>query len=126
MPLPRRSSAPFGWRANRQASKCHHQLSDGLAVTKRFDRLAGAIQRIGRADLGRDLVLAPPAEQLFDVLGVSLRVASHERAPEDSAYVAALEQGEVERKLRDARRESDDEEAPLPGDASQRRLGIRA
>ena len=58
--------------------------------------------------------------------GIGLGIAGGEGAPEDAADVAALEQGEVERQLRDAGGEADDEIAALPGDRAQRRLGIVA
>ena len=50
-----------------------------------------------------------------------------ERAPEDSDDVAALEQRQVQRDLRDlAGREPDDEEATLPGGGAQSRLAVLA
>jgi hypothetical protein len=57
---------------------------------------------------------------------VGLGIAGREGAPEDAAHVAGLEQGEVERKPRDAGGEADDEVAALPGDGAKRRLAIVA
>src|SRR5438552_10585515 len=113
---PRKRRATFGWRASREESKRHHELADGPAVTERGDRLAGPLQRIGRADLWRDLVFAPPAEQPLNMIGVALRLAGDEPAPEHAAHIAALEQGQVEREFCDSSREADDEEAAFPGD----------
>ena len=55
---------------------------------------------------------------------VRLRVARREGAPEHAADIARLQQSEIQRQARNARRKADDEIAPFPGDGSQRRLGI--
>src|SRR5690349_13753917 len=58
---------------------------------------------------------------------VTRRFAHRERSPEHADDLAALEQHEVERDLRDlAGREADDEVAALPRDAAQRGLRERA
>src|SRR3546814_13251107 len=57
---------------------------------------------------------------------VARRLARDESAPEDARDVAALEQGQVERQARDARREADDQVAALPRDRAQRGLGVIA
>ena len=56
-----------------------------------------------------------------------IALPSDERAPEDADDVAALEEREVERNLRDlAGGEADDEEAALPRHRTQRGLAVRA
>src|SRR3546814_16848012 len=57
---------------------------------------------------------------------VARRLARDESAPEDARDVAALEQGQVERQARDARREADDQVAALPRDRAQRGPGVIA
>src|SRR4051812_28022110 len=80
----------------------HHQFADRFAVAQSSDRLAAVLERIGRADLRRDLAFPPPAEQLFDMRRVALGVARDEPAPEHTAHVAALQQRQVERQPGDA------------------------
>ena len=64
-----------------------------------------------------------PADRSFEE-GSALQSARRERTPEDSAHVAALEQGQVKRELRYAGREADNEEPAFPGDTAQRRLAV--
>src|SRR6185437_12037951 len=123
---PRTMRVRSGCRATRQDSQGHHQLADRLAIAKLGDRFAGALQGIGCADFRRDSPLLPPAEQLLHVLGIALRLAREKAAPEHAANVTALEESEVQRELCNTRREADDEEATLPGDAAQCRLAIIA
>ena len=55
------------------------------------------------------------------------RFAGDELAPVDAADVAALEQGEVQRRPRDlARGEADHQQPALPGERAQGRFGQRA
>ena len=57
---------------------------------------------------------------------MAFRVALDERAPEHADDVAAFEQREIERDLRDlAGRKADHQKAPLPGDRAQRGFGVR-
>src|SRR5438270_8223867 len=110
MPLPtRRGRAQGAYRATRQSSQRDDQLARAPAIAQRGNRFGGAFEGEGRADLRRDLALGPPAEQLVDVRSIAPGLARGERAPKDAADVAALEQGEVERELRDARGKADDE-----------------
>src|SRR4051812_13639643 len=95
-PSPRRSS---------RRSDRYDELPDRLAVAQRGDCVPPALERIGRADLRRDLAFGPPAEQLFDMRRITLRIARSKRSPEHAAHVAALEQGQVERELGDTRGE---------------------
>ena len=75
----------------------------------------------------RELALGGPAHELGHVGLMALRIALDERAPEHADDVAALEQREIERNLRDlAGRKADHQEAPVPGDRAQRRLRIGA
>src|SRR5207342_830561 len=55
-----------------------------------------------------------------------LRIAGSECAPENAAHVATLQKREIERELRNPRREADHEEAALPGNGPQRSLAIVA
>ena len=55
---------------------------------------------------------------------ICLRIACGECAPEHAADIAALQQRKIERQLRNARRETDDQIAPFPSDRTQRRLSI--
>jgi hypothetical protein len=95
MRQPKRAHVQSGFQSSLEASKRHHQLTDGPAVPKRGDRFTGALQRIGRADLRRDLAFVPPAEQLLDMRGIGFRVARREGSPEYAADVAALQQRQV-------------------------------
>src|SRR6266516_3677721 len=98
-----------------------------LAVGELPDRLSGAVERIGRGHVRAQLAVAPPPDQLFDVPAMALWLPADERAPEDSDDVAALEQRQVQRDRGDlAGRESDNEEATLPGGGAQRRLAVLA
>ncbi len=74
-----------------------------------------------------DFSLRRPLHQLLEVGAVLLRVDPGPRAPEHAADVAALQQREVERHLRNvAGRKTDHQEAAFPGDRAQRRLGVAA
>src|SRR5579859_7676875 len=56
---------------------------------------------------------------------MAVRVALDETAPEHAENVAAFQQHEVERQLRDvAGSKADDKEASLPGDRTQRRFAV--
>ena len=108
-------------------SRHEHELALDLAPLEALERLAGALERQRRVDRGAQLALGDPREQLLAVRAVLRGLAHRERAPEHADDLAALEQHEVERNLRDvAGGEADDEVAALPGDAAQRRLGERA
>src|SRR5689334_17294461 len=99
--------ARFGRHASRQASKRHYQLAHRLAVAEGRDRFAGVFERIGRADPRGDLALRPPAKELLDMGGVRLGISCRKGAPEDTADITTLEEGEVEREPGDAGREAD-------------------
>ncbi len=77
-------------------------------------------ERVGRGDVGFELALGEPGKELLDVFLVVPRLVLGERAPEDADDGAAFEQREVERDTGNvARREADDQEAAIPGDAAQ-------
>src|SRR5690606_1838287 len=74
-----------------------------------------------RADERPKLALGAPGSELREVPLVALRLARRERSPEHADDLAALEQDEVDRKLRDAAgREADHEVAAFPGDRAER------
>src|SRR5258708_1314571 len=60
------------------------------------------------------------------MFSVASGIAREEATPEHTAHIAAFEQGQVKRELRDSGWKADDEEAAFPGDAAQRRLAIVA
>src|SRR5207237_6693154 len=66
-----------------------------------------------------------PIAEASDALREQFRLAAREVAPEDADDRTPLEQREVQRNSRNlARRESDDEEPPAPGQRPERRLGV--
>src|SRR5262245_59959647 len=56
---------------------------------------------------------------------MAFRVPLNERTPEHAKHIAALQQHQIERQLRNvARSKADDEETSFPGDRAHRRLGV--
>src|SRR5204863_8764256 len=95
-----------------------------LEATERLCRLRELQRRIDRRG---QLAFRDPREDLFGVRAIARRLAHRERAPEHADDLAALQQYEIERDLRDvARGEADHEVAALPCGAAQRDLGVRA
>ena len=93
-------------RAPRSRAACRPKVSHGRStsfpITLRSDKAFSA---------------SAPGKKVGHVGAMGLRLAREPGAPIDTADVAALEQHQVERKLGDvARRKTDDEEAPLPGE----------
>ena len=96
-----------------QAGRCtgslhrDDELADRAAAFELGDRFVRLVEGVGFADQRGDLAILPQLLQLGDVGGVLLRLARGEGAPEHAANIAAFQQGEVERHLGDARRETD-------------------
>src|SRR3546814_4851559 len=86
-------------------------------------RSAAVFEAEALRDARLDLALFPQLEQPRDISAVARRLARDERAPEDARDVASLEQGQVARQARDARREADDQIAALPRARAQRGPG---
>ena len=66
-----------------------------------------------------DLAGGVEGQQLLDVFGVFSRIARRESAPEDADDLAGLQQGQVQRNLRNTRRETDDQEPSFPPDRAE-------
>src|SRR5262249_38060206 len=97
------------------------------AIGELANRLAGPVERVRRGHVRAQLAGAPPGDELLEVPPMALGLSAHERAPEDTDDVAALEQREVQGDGGNvAGREPDDQEAPFPGGGTERRLAVGA
>src|SRR3954468_20367736 len=95
-------------------------LAHGLAAGERLESLRRLGQRIDVIDVAGELALGGPARELVEARAIALGLALHPFAEIDADHLAAFEQGEIERQLRDlAGREADYEVAPFPGDRPQ-------
>src|SRR5215216_83298 len=94
-------------------------LAHRLAAGEYLQRFGGLRQRKGAVDMRGDLAFRSPLHELFQVGAVLLRVDPGPSAPEHAADIAALEQREVERHLRNVTRgEADHQEAAFPGNGA--------
>src|SRR3546814_5264031 len=118
--------APHRARGQAEISDGDDQLADRRPVAELGNRLAAVFEAEALGDARLDLALFPQLEQPRDISAVALGFTRDESAPEDARDVAALEQGQVERQARDARREADDPVGALPRDRAQRGLGVIA
>ena len=104
-------------------------LSTTLPITLRsamsLSAAAVSAERIDRMHVRAELAFAAPAHDVASSARLRLPARARPRAPEHAADVAALQQHQIERQLRDlAGGEADHEIAPLPAERAQRRLGV--
>src|SRR6201997_5259982 len=98
------------------------ELAARLARAEPGDRLHSPLQREALGDRRLDAALEIERHQRRDIGGMLPGLACGELSPEHSDDLATLEQGQIERQLRDTGGKADDEIASLPPDRAQRGL----
>src|SRR5688572_6193029 len=102
----------------------YDDLAHGTTLPELANGIAAAFERVPRRDARLDLPGEIPIHELTHVRGVPSRLATHPASPEDADDLAALQQWQIERNARDARRKPDDQKATRPVDRTQRRLRV--
>ena len=109
------------------AGDVDHAFSGDAARGEVRDGVRGALQRVVRQRRIGEPALRIQREHRIGHRASGLRMAPREAAPVHPHHLAALQQRQVERQLRDlAAGETDHEVAPVLGAGAQRRLGQRA
>src|ERR1700733_11118716 len=98
----------------------HDAFAAPLPRSQPADRFTGSLQWEAFADRGLDPTLEIQRHQRRHIRGMPRGEAIDELTPVDADDLAALEQRQVERQLRDTGREPNDEMSPLPAEGAQR------
>src|SRR5438046_5008859 len=99
-------------------------LAARIARTEPRDRVHSPLQREALGDRRLDAAVEIERHERRDIGGMLPGLARGELSPEHTDDLATLEQGEIERQLRDTGGKADDEIASLPPDRAQRRFGV--
>ena len=104
----------------------YDKLAHGGTASQCGDRVATFLERVARRNRRPDRALLVQFQQLTRAVLEPDGIALYPGSPEDADDPAGFQQREVQRQPWDAGGESDDEKAPIPGNAAQSRLGVFA